>query len=124
MINYLFLAVSTDFTITEPLVPGNFTYSSFGAGAWDEAGVAACFFASASVSLGVEGRSSDLRELKAFVMIRGMNLGRDGGDDAGSGGNGGGAGTLESDASTTPAEATIDGGTLVAGRTTVDEGEP
>ncbi len=70
----------------------------------------------------MEGRSSDLRELKAFVMIRGMNLGRDGGDDAGSGGNGGGAGTLESDASAP--EVTMEGGTLVAGRTVADDGEP
>ena len=88
-------------------------------------GVCACFFESESVALGVEGRSSDLRELNAFVMIRGMNLGRDGGDDAGSGGNGGGTRTpLASDVSPPPPpELRIEEGTLVAGRTVAVDGE-
>ena len=83
-------------------------------------GVAACFLES-SVGLGVEGRSSDLRELKACVMIREINLVRDGGDVTGRGGSGGGVGVAKS--VPLPTELVIDGGMELAGRTVASEGE-
>lgn len=65
---YLFFAVSTAFTITAPLVPGSFTYSSFGAGAGG-GGATAIFLESAVDGLEAAGGSSERREENAFEII-------------------------------------------------------
>lgn len=72
---HLFLAVSTDFIVKAPLVPGSFTYSSLGGGMWEVVGVAPVLRTSAWVvcSAGNGGRSSERRPLNALLMIRGMN---------------------------------------------------
>lgn len=84
---YLFLAVSTAFTITDPFVPGNFTYSNFGAGAGPVGGAGEPLPASVAV-FGVTGcLSSDRLAPSALVRSRGRKReGKDGtaggGDDA------------------------------------------
>lgn len=77
--NHLFLAVSTDFTSSAPLVPGSLTYSSLGGGDCATSGAPTNRFdESASICLdGDEGRSSPRRLWNAFVSMRGMNLERE-----------------------------------------------
>ena len=72
MSTYLFFAVSTALIIIEPFVPGNFTYSSLGAGACVAIGVAKLRLPSASECRGDAGWSSD-RRANTFVIILGKN---------------------------------------------------
>jgi hypothetical protein len=72
---HLFLAVSTALTIKAPFVPGSFTYSNFGGGIGGIGDVAVTLFElsiSTVFGMGEEGRSSDLRPWKAFVIKRGI----------------------------------------------------
>lgn len=69
--NHLFLAVSTAFTMTEPFVPGNLTYSSLGAGTGTFDCALRLLRPSISAVLGEPGRSSERRGWNAFVITLG-----------------------------------------------------
>lgn len=72
----LFFAVSTDLIIKAPLVPGSFTYSNFGGGACPATVLPDVFLPSTVSEDFTEsacGWSSERLELKALLMIRGMN---------------------------------------------------
>lgn len=61
----------------DPLVPGSFTYSSFGGGAWGASGEWLLFFlesVSKFLTNSVGGRSSDRREANAALKNRGSRL--------------------------------------------------